>query len=203
MQTSHPAFAEVIESSLATLTGLCWSSEHVPPFGSIVQITYGPITSYGIITNIVTASSDPSRTPFAFKQTPEELRRNQPQIFAFIQTTCAITLLWHTHEGNRSTLPVPYPAPLHAWIAQAPIKQAVITLTHQELHETLTEKIEPSRVDDCIVALLQQTSSQNALSRSELLSCIEKYSQEINTDVYRAKRFLHHMERILTTRQRT
>lgn len=197
----HDAFAEVIESSLTTISGLCWDEQNIPPFGSLVQVSYGAVTSYGIITNIVTASSDDSRTPFAFKQTLEALKRNQPQIFAFIQTTCSIVLTWHSKASSPylSSLPVPYPAPLHAWIQPAPLELAAQALTNPTLLEGLTEAVDVATTDDCLVAIAAKCAAHNALSYTELVNFIEKYSQEINTDLQRARRFLQHMEHILKT----
>ena len=197
MRNTSVAFAEVIESSLKTATALCWDEKTTPPFGTIVEICYQNISAYGIITNIATSSSDTNRTPFAFKQTLEALHRNQPQIFAFIQTTCTITLLWHSEEDNaeNSSLPVPLPPPLHAWVAKAPIKKAVQALTNRELFEATIQVIDQIFVDDCLIAIAAQAHKENALSRDELHNFIEKYSQEINNDLRRARRFLQHMER--------
>ena len=199
------AFAEIIESSLKTASALCWDAENIPPFGTIVEISYGDITSYGIITNIVTASSDDNRTPFAFKQTLEALHRNQPQIFAFIQTTCTIMLTWQSKPASRETssLPVPYPAPLHAWVCGAPIEMSAQALTNPELLEATIQAIDPATVDDCLIAIATHAYKENALSYEQLHEFIEKYSQEINTDLRRARRFLQHMERLLKKPRKT
>jgi len=205
MPHTDSPFAEVIESSLNSISALCWDENKLPPFGTLVKISYGSVSSYGIITNIVTASSDSSRTPYAFKQTLEDLHRNQPQIFAFIQTTCTIRLIWHTENESSflSSLPVPYPAPLHAWIECAPVEMAAQALTTPSLLDALTETVEPSLIDDCLIALATHAARSNVLSHDHLVGFLEKYSQEINNDLRRAKRFLQHMERILKNIRKT
>jgi hypothetical protein len=205
MPEKTTSFAEVIESSLSTVSAICWDENNLPPFGSIVKISYAAVESYGIITNIITASADSSRTPYAFKQSLEELHRNQPQIFAFIQTTCTIALTWHSEHKNTflSSLPVPHPAPLHAWVACAPTQMSAQALTNSVLLEAITEKLDPALVDDCLIAIATKAAQNNMITHDELIGFIEKYSQEINNDLRRAKRFLQHMERILKNTRKT
>ncbi len=89
-QNKHPFFAEVIESSLDHYTAQCWNWKQFPTFGSLVSIQDKELHILGIVTNIQTGSMDPSRTPFAYQKTEEELEREQPQIFAFLKTTFSV-----------------------------------------------------------------------------------------------------------------
>ena len=89
-QNKHPFFAEVIESSLDHYTAQCWEWKQFPTFGSLVSIQDKELQVLGLVTGIQTGSMDPSRTPFAYQKTEEELEREQPQIFAFLKTTFTV-----------------------------------------------------------------------------------------------------------------
>ena len=192
-------FAEVIASSLKLVTGLCWDDASLPHFGSIVEIAYSNLTAYGIITEIASTITDDQRTPFAFKKSLEQLHKEQPQIFAFIQTTCTINIIWHKkkHESEPTSRTPPTPAPLHASIQLAPLCFWKKALNNRELLLSITENIALTTADDCLITIAEKAAETKEISRDELLEFIEIYSQEINNDLYRAQRFLQHMEQTL------
>jgi hypothetical protein len=76
-------------------------------------------------------------------------------------------------------------------------------LTNSVLLEAITEKLDPALVDDCLIAIATKAAQNNMITHDELIGFIEKYSQEINNDLRRAKRFLQHMERILKNTRKT
>lgn len=199
MNTHQKPFAEVIQSSLKLITALCWDDDALPHFGSIVEVCYNNCTSYGIITEITAKITDDQRTPFAFKKSPDELRRDQPQIFAFMQTTCTLSMIWHKHATSThlSSRTAPTPAPLHTFVQLAPQEVWKEILINQELLFAITEHITPTTADDCLLVIAENAAAKGIITPSELLEFIEIYAREINTDLHRAQRFLQHMERAL------
>ncbi len=193
------AFAEVIESSLNHVTALCWDDLALPHFGNIAQITYNNCTAYGIITQITAKITDDQRTPFAFKKSLEELHREQPQIFAFMQTTATVSMIWHSPSDGQglSSRTAPTPAPLHAHVKLAPLQVYQEVLTNKELLFAITEHITTTTADDCLLVLAEKAAESGALTRDQLHEFIEIYAQEINNDLHRAQRFLQHIERVL------
>ena len=79
--------AEIIESSLQTFLGQCWQWDIMPQFGSLVIAQNGNRPLFGLVYQIQTGSMDPTRYPFAYQKTHEELRAEQPQIFEFLKTS--------------------------------------------------------------------------------------------------------------------
>ena|GEM_PF-1955239 len=199
MTLTQKPFAEVIESSLKLITALCWDDAALPHFGSIVEVSYNNCTSYGIITEITAKITDDQRTPFAFKKSPEELHRDQPQIFAFMQTTCAVSMIWHKNKISPiiSSRTAPTPAPLHTLVQLAPQKIWREVLINHELLFAITERIPPTTADDCVLVIAEQAAEFGEISGTELHEFIEIYAREINNDLHRAQRFLQHMERAL------
>jgi hypothetical protein len=199
LETNAP-FGEIIESSLKTIKVLCWDAQKLPRFGSIVSCSFNAITAYGVITEMVTESVDAQRTPFAFKKTDAELRREQPQIFSFIQTICTIVIVWHEKAETKlkfNTLSIPTPAPLHTWAHTTDTNLLRLVITNRFLLDALSDRISPEAIDDCIIALVTEAALNNSLSKTELVTFIESYSQELNHSLKRAQRFLQHMEMLL------
>lgn len=199
MPADKNAFAEVIESSLKLISALCWDDAALPHFGSIVEVSYNNCTSYGIITEITAKITDDQRTPFAFKKNPEQLQRDQPQIFAFMQTTCTISMIWHstTSASIISSRTAPTPAPLHTPVRNAPRAIWREILLNHELLFAITERIPSTTADDCLLVIAEQAAESGEISATELHEFIEIYAREINNDLHRAQRFLQHMERAL------
>ena len=199
MATNITPFAEVIESSLKLITALCWDDVPLPHFGSIVEVAYNGCTSYGIITEITAKISDDQRTPFAFKKSLVDLRREQPQIFAFMQTTCTISIIWHqsAQSPQMSSRTAPTPAPLHTFVQLAPRAIWKEILMTRELLFAITEHIPPTTADDCLLVIAENAASEREITATELHEFIEIYAREINNDLHRAQRFLEHMERAL------
>ena len=119
-QPHHPAFAEVVASSLTQFTAQCWQWDVTPAFGSLVCVTNSNHTLYGIVTNLETGSSDPQRLPFPYQKTEAELRAHHPQIFEFLRTTFTVSIVGYkpTNGTLEHTLP-PYPACIHQFVTPA------------------------------------------------------------------------------------
>lgn len=118
MVPTQKAFAEIIESSIMQATGLCWDWAQLPTLCGLVKITQAPYVLYGCITNVTTGNSDPVRQPFAYKKTEAELLQEQPQIFAFLQTSFTIKILGYQKEKLHYLLP-PQPTKLHSFVEYA------------------------------------------------------------------------------------
>jgi len=78
--------AEVIESSTTEFTAECRELNGSPPFGALVRVRSSPWWIYGVVHHISTQSIEPYRRPMAFGKTEEELRQEQPQIYALLRT---------------------------------------------------------------------------------------------------------------------
>jgi len=199
MLSSHQPFGEIIESSLKSLRILCWDTQNVPTFGSIISFSYNNLTVFALITQMVTESQDTQRTPFAFKKTPAELALQQPQIFAFIQTVCTVSVIWHIQHTNafESSLTIPTPPPLHTWAHVADDKMYAKAITHRAFLDAIIENVSPDLADDCIIFLASHAAEHKIISYEALFEFVDRYSQELNYSLKRAQRFLKHMEPLL------
>jgi len=113
--------AEVVASTLTSYTAQCWAWDTMPLFGSLVCASYDDITTFGVVTNIQTASSDTQRLPFPYQKTPAELRAEHPQIFEFLRTTFEVAVMGYQEKTAAvitAAIP-PRPASIHAFIRPA------------------------------------------------------------------------------------
>jgi hypothetical protein len=85
MNNKH--FAEIIISSLQQWTAQSWQWNDRPDFASLMVVQDGQRTIFGLVYAIQTGSWQTERTPFPYQKTEEELLRDQPHIFEFLQTT--------------------------------------------------------------------------------------------------------------------
>lgn len=120
----HPAFAEVVSSSLTQYTAHCWQWDTTPAFGSLVCVNNKTHALYGIVTNLETGSSDPQRLPFPYQKTEEELRAQHPQIFEFLKTTFTVSIVgYKTNNGQLQHSLPPYPACIHQFVTPASVDE--------------------------------------------------------------------------------
>lgn len=118
MKNNSP-FAEVIESSLIDWIGHSWNWDQFPDFGSLLVVESDEITRFGIVHRVQTGSSDPTRMPFPYQKTEEELLRDQPQIFTFLKTTFHCLSVGYKDANSFLYLLPPTPCKMHTFIRPA------------------------------------------------------------------------------------
>lgn len=115
---AHGALGEVVESSTERVTAQAWELDGLPPFGSLVKVPDGDLVHYGIVSFAQTGSTDPARRPVALGLTAEELRREQPQIFALLKSEFSFIVIGHRDEAAAAYrgFAAPRPPRLHAFV---------------------------------------------------------------------------------------
>jgi hypothetical protein len=195
--TQH-AFAEIIESALHSWKAQCWQWDAVPHFGQLVTITTAKRTIFGIVHQIQTGSSDPHRMPFSYQKTEEELLREQPQIFAFLQTTFnCITVGFE--ENNRIWYQwVPQPPKIHAFVSSATTEQYQ-QFFKSDQYLNLLFGLSPiiSQPDELILAILNRMAEQALLSPERFALFIESFSLLTGNEYRRLKLFLQRVDHLV------
>lgn len=191
------AFAEVVESSLNTWQGHCWQWDDFPQFGSLVTIMTPERTLFGIVSQIQTGSLDPLRTPFPFGKTEEELLKEQPQIFAFLKTTFACTVVGYEEQNTLIYQWPPEPPKIHAFIHRATDKHYQHFFSNEQyIHLLFGSAASLPSLDELLLAILKQLSSRNLLSQEKINQFVELFSLLTGNDYRRLKLFL---QRVSTT----
>ncbi len=203
-QKTDIPFAEVMSSTLLSATAQCWQWNTPPTFGSLVWITNAPYSFLGIVTTITTAPADSFRTPIAYQKTPEQLQREQPQIFEFLATTFTIHVMGYQTENNSTILfrTPPRPSAIHAFVSTIDHHQAlqIITnnlfLTNLIAHGHIIENL-----DDVLLATLHDTTQAIPCALEQLKDVGLQYAQFMASDYRRTKRFLQCFEHLLESTQ--
>ena len=211
-------FAEIVESSLDKFIAQCWDYNDPPRFGSLVETYNKKINIIGCVTNIETKSMDPTRYPFPYKKTEEELLSEQPQIFEFLKTNFEVKVLGYSQsspkgfhprqdyagqaEGQATTntffyLTPPYPAKIHSFVCKLSQEKTCKFFSNIDLIYTLFISKTEINLDELILAIFSQLKSEPRLLEN-LLSSFYKSSHYLMTNDYkRAKLFFRRIETML------
>lgn len=115
--TRDGALGEVVESSTERVAAEAWELDGLPAFGSLVKVPDGDLVHYGVVSFARTGSIDPGRRPVALGLTAEELRREQPQIFALLRSEFSFIVIGHREAGGPYRgYAAPRPPRLHAFV---------------------------------------------------------------------------------------
>lgn len=199
MSAQHPAFAEIIESSIVQARGLCWTWSNLPHLGSLVKITQSPFILYGCIENIQTGSSDPLRQPFAYQKTEAELLQEQPQLFSFLQTTFTIKILgYRKGEAPFFYLLPPQPAKLHGFIEYVQPEECQAFFENPEfLNLFFIPNEQGIDVDELLLALLKHLQETIKIDAS-FIQRLCQYRASMQAIDYRGmKRFMQRLQHLL------
>jgi signal recognition particle-docking protein FtsY len=181
--------AEIIESGLHSWRAECWNLETVPAFGALVTATHQNRKIFGIVYQIQTGSGDPSRTPFAYKKTELELRREQPQIFELLRTTISCITVGYQQAPDLIIYQIaPTPPALHAFVGLATPEEQRMFFKHEHfIHLIFGMAPQIISIDELLLAIIKQniTKEQHDL----LMKIFETYNLLTGNDYRRLKFF--------------
>lgn len=190
------AFAEVIQSSLHSWVAQSWQWNQFPSFGSLVTIETQQRTLFGLVHQINTGSMDPSRYPFAYQKTYEELMAEQPQIFEFLKTTFACISVGYQEQGKIYYLTPPEPAPIHAFISPMEAQVCRQFFANQGyLPLIFAASSQLYSLDELLLALLRHQATLGTLAAPDkLTSFIDQFCLLTGNDYRRLKLFLQRIQ---------
>lgn len=214
--------AEVVGSNLSQVTIVAWQYDQPFAYGSLVAIEQtlkstphpfvvseipsgnfvsnhnGQRTIFAIISNTSIGSDDPSRKPFAYKLSKEELAYQQPQIFSVIQTTMTGIVVGYEQDGIICHMVAPEPAEIHSFVRPATnqeVQRFVTKSTYLQLLFSANSTL--NNVDELLLALVRYLKSQSALSGQSLQEMVGTYSLLTGNDYRRLKLLLSRMQQLL------
>ncbi len=190
-QNNNQFIAEIIQASLSEWTGQCWKWNEIPSFGSLMITTHNSSKLFGIVHTISTGSSDPIRKPMPYQKTEEELLRDQPQIFEFLQTTFTCATIGYQEE-NKIFYHLPEkPGKIHAFIAQANDEEYQHFFNSDQFLHLLFNCASPTvNIDELLLALLKQLHAKKILNAAKFHDFVETFSTLYKNDYQRLKIFL-------------
>ncbi len=195
MKNKENCLGEVIESSLSTWKGQCWDWDIVPSFGSLVSTESHDREIFGIVYAIETGSLDPSRTPFAYQKTEQELLAEQPQIFEFLKTSFSCLTLGYKEKDKIHHVLAPKPPKIHSFVGLLDKEMSRELFSKQSYlqlifgHESLL-----GNTDELLLALISHASKEEILDENGLAELIQSLSLLTGNDYRRLKLFLQRVE---------
>ncbi|MBC7996756.1 MAG: hypothetical protein IAF58_02370 [Leptolyngbya sp.] len=129
MSKLHEPIAEVISSSITGIIAQCISSADAdgmpetkkPRFGSFLKIetaTEG-VDILAVVHNVLTGSPDTVHQPWALGMSREQLRAEQPHIFALLRTEVHAVVIGYIENGEVYQHLPPVPPEVHDFVYQA------------------------------------------------------------------------------------
>lgn len=191
-------FAEIIESNLSSWCGKSWKWDSIPSFGSIVCVKNPSRNIYAIVYRIQTGSSDPNRTVITYQKTEEELRREQPQIFEFLQTTFYCITIAYEEHGTLFYQIAPEPPKIHDFIWGATINERVKLFSNEQYLQMLFNYANTTfSLDELLLAILKASSDEKILTSTVFEKFIKMFSLLTDNDYRRLKLFLQRAKNII------
>lgn len=152
-------FAEVITSSTRAFEAEVYREAESPAFGSWVRVRHASgVELFGLVSHVEIGSVEPNRRAVAFGKTPDELRREMPQVLELLRTTFRAQVLAYrdTRGTLRQTLP-PHPPGIHDFVAACTAEDICGLHRPFDYLRTLARNPDPAvPVDELLVAVLQQ-----------------------------------------------
>lgn len=190
MKQNKP-FGEVVESSLHHIKAQTWQWDSFPRYGSLVSIDQKESTYIGLVYEITTGSIDPSRSPFAYQKTEEELKREQPQIFAFLKTTFSCIMLGAMQHEKCSYCVPSHPTKIHGFVTETSPSASYQFLVRPLWMQRLFSLggLVPN-IDELLLAVLAEQQRSKGWEKRQLHDFMQTYSLLTGNDYRRIKLFL-------------
>jgi hypothetical protein len=119
MKSKSHYCAEVIESSLQHLSAECWPDHEVPSCGSLIVTDDQDVCRYAFVYASHMNADETLRSVRAYQKTQEELRAQQPHIFAFLKTTVSALIVGEDKGDRIQHMHASRPIALHTFVRLA------------------------------------------------------------------------------------
>jgi len=191
-------FAEIIESSLTSFTARSWQWDSFPSLGSLIYTAQGDRIVYGLVHSIKTGSFDESRTPFAYKKTEAELKKELPHIFELLKTDFQALILGYKEAETINYVCTPEPPKIHSFIANTSAQMSIEFLqsTHY-LYLIFSMQKELFNIDELLLSFVYYQQKNNVFDANHINSFIDTFCLLSGNDYKRLKVFLHRLQALM------
>jgi hypothetical protein len=161
------AIGEVLSSSITELTAQSWPIDDQdgipgaikPQFGSFLRVdaSESGINVFAVVFNVITGPQDTLHKPTALKMTREQLKAQQPHIFALLKTEVqAATIGFAQGSKMHARLP-PHPAQVHDFVYPAS-KAEIVQVTEDLDFLRLLSAVSAVPTDELIAAAIGEAA---------------------------------------------
>lgn len=193
---NNNCFSEVIESSLSGWLAQSWQWNTFASYGSLVGIQTNTRHLLGVVYQVQTGSMDPTRYPFPYQKTEEELLKEQPQIFEFLKTTFSVSIVGYYENGRIFYTLAPEPAKIHAFVGYVN-KELSQQFFADVRYMHLLFNAQIQSIDELLLAILRYQSTCGWLSEEKIGNFVKTFSLLTGNDYRRLKLFLQRLEHVV------
>ncbi len=192
-------FGEIVGSATLAWDVATWKHDEYPSFGScvIVEAEEFPQGLCACVTHIQTGSSEANRTPQPLQKETQELAREYPHIFSFLQTTLTCSPLGYFEHNKFVPQPSPHIPAIHNFIRPASAAELNKIIAEPHAFSLLFCAHQPPLVDTIILAILRSYHTQNLISHTAACQIARDFAQQCNNDNFRVQSFIKSLEHLM------
>jgi hypothetical protein len=185
--TSAQAIGEVLSSSITDVTAQSWSKEETfqqnPRFGSFLKIDSRDtgLQIFAVVFNVVTRAPDSVHKPWALGLSREQLRLEQPHIFALLRTEIHGAIVGYEEKEKVFQHLPPYPPDVHDFVFPATADE-VLALTENFDFLRLLLPVSAVPVDELLSATIREADQIRNGDYAFLVAAGQALSQLLHND---------------------
>jgi hypothetical protein len=186
-QKEISALGEIISSSVTAIVAQCWQNDvaqtQTPDFGSFIKVACQDLglDVIAVVYNVITGPQDNVHKPSALGLTREQLRSEQPQIFALLRTDVHALIVGHVSEGRIYQHLPPKPPQVHDFVFPASDEQIrAMTDNFDFLRLLITVADVPA--DELLAAAIREAYKARRNDESFLVAAGQALSQLMRSD---------------------
>ncbi len=187
------AIGEVLSSSITELVAECWQQQNDsgfapdlperPRFGSFLRVTSADnaLNIFAVVCDVSTGPHDSTHRPTALKMTRDQLRMEQPHIFALLRTEIYATVIGYSNGAVYRTGLPPHPPEVHDFVYKA-IDEEVAAITEDLDFVRLLSRVSRVPSDELIAATIREACSARGGDYDFLVQAGQSLAQTFRDD---------------------
>lgn len=187
------AIGEVLSASIMELVAECWQQQsdtgfapdlpERPRFGSFLRVTSSDnaINIFAVVCDVSTGPQDNMHRPTALKLTRDQLRMEQPHIFALLRTEIFATTVGYSNGASYHTGLPPHPPEVHDFVYLA-LPDEIEAITNDLDFVRLLSRVSRVPSDELIAATIREAHTARGGSYDFLVQAGQSLAQTFRDD---------------------
>lgn len=190
------AIGEVLSASITELVAECWQQQSEsgfapdlperPRFGSFLRVTSADnaLNIFAVVCDVSTGPQDNMHRPTALKLTRDQLRTEQPHIFALLRTEIYATVIGYSNGSSYRTGLPPHPPEVHDFVFPA-LDQEIESVTTDLDFVRLISRVTRVPSDELIAAAIREACTARGGDYQFLVAAGQSLAQTFRDDYER------------------
>lgn len=190
------AIGEVLTASITELVAECWQERtdtgfapdlpERPRFGSFLRVTSADnaLNIFAVVCDVSTGAQDSTHKPTALKLTRDQLRLEQPHIFALLRTEIYATIIGYSNGDDYNTGLPPHPPEVHDFVYKATDSE-IESITADLDFVRLITRVSRVPSDELVAATIREACTARGGDYAFLVSAGQSLAQAYRDDYER------------------